>query len=999
MDVSKLCPGCMRERANSKEVCPYCGFTAKKHPNSTRCLPINTVLSGKYLIGRVLGQGGFGITYIGFDLIMETRIAIKEYFPVEVVSRDTALTSGNRVMPLGDENKATFKQGLERFVTEARNISSLGNVPGVVSVKDFFYENETAYIVMEYVDGMSLNEYLKLRGGSLPETEALNILRPVMDALVKVHASGMIHRDISPDNIMLTLDDDKRVTSAKLIDFGSARVTSQNDQRSRTIVLKHGYAPEEQYRVHGEQGPWTDVYAICAVLYRMLTGEAPLPAMDRMFQDDIKGFDQYLVKVSKNTAETVMSGLALKKDNRIQNMEELIRNLYKTKNVQHYNNQKKKKENVPLKERAHISKRALAIIIGAVAICLIIVLIIVFSVRAQSRQDSRTLTQATEETDVLGVAIVEPDPQTSYAASKNHAVFLTSDGMVQSLGSNQYGQRNLSEWAHIAAVAAGDTFTAGLKEDGTVVVAGTIEGSENVERWTDIIEIAASYDFLYGLKTDGTVVVNHISDSSPLAECLEWQNIKTITAYRSTICALTENGEVFCLNSMDYSAIGITGWDNVEHIAANADIVVGLCSDGTVVGSKMWKNGKVANHPWEDSKLKKLDKLNNIVQISTNFGILYAVSYDGEISLISAKNKYEKENKDVLKLENVAGIVQTQDSTPATHIAVMYKDGTVKEVGDEVNYGTHTVSKMKNLQDVWVLNGEDYTGSVMGITKNGNLIGQSSSSEMEYLSSGSSDIILKNIKAFDAINYYTDSDGSYNRGFCYLDSDGKVWMKKYSKKNSGYSGSYSVAYDNNVTQISVMGKTFDSSTAPFVAARTKSGKVKLISTDHVFKIPSNLKKTEEWKNISKVLCRWDRAESQYEILGLKKDGTVTSVRSDGSKSETAKGWSNVKSIYGSTYAVGAVFSDGTVGFLTDDSEYDYGQYNTYDWNDIKSLALGLYHTVGLKKDGKVVAVGRNDAGQCDVEGWTDVVKVAVGDSCTLGIKSDGTLLIAGDIGW
>ena len=301
----------------------WSGYDLNSKKQNSRCLAVNTILEGKYLVGPVLGQGGFGITYVGYDLNMEAKIAIKEYFPVELVSRDTTTMHGDRVLSLSGEKSVTYKQGLKKYVAEAQNVSQFSEIPGVVSVKDFFYANETAYIIMEYIDGISLKDYLKEKGGSLTEEETLKIMKPVLEALVQVHKSGIIHRDISPDNIMLTFDGSghSKIKSVKLIDFGAARMTAKNDQKSLTIILKHGYAPEEQYRTHGEQGPWTDVYALCAVLYRMLTGETPVPAMDRMFQDELKTFDKFHTKVSANTAAAILKGLAVKKDDRIQNVQ------------------------------------------------------------------------------------------------------------------------------------------------------------------------------------------------------------------------------------------------------------------------------------------------------------------------------------------------------------------------------------------------------------------------------------------------------------------------------------------------------------------------------------------------------------------------------------------------------------------------------------------------------------------------------------------------------
>lgn len=189
------------------DVCPHCGFDRKKYQPNPRCLALHTILAGKYLVGRVLGEGGFGITYIGFDLNMQVPVAIKEYFPVELVGRDTTSMTGDRVLSLSGEKGRTYQAGLEKYVMEARNVSRFSDMSGVVSVKDFFYENDTAYIVMEFIDGISLKDYMKKKGAPLSEEETLTLMRPVLEALQKIHEAGIIHRDISPDNIMLTFRD------------------------------------------------------------------------------------------------------------------------------------------------------------------------------------------------------------------------------------------------------------------------------------------------------------------------------------------------------------------------------------------------------------------------------------------------------------------------------------------------------------------------------------------------------------------------------------------------------------------------------------------------------------------------------------------------------------------------------------------------------------------------------------------------------------------------
>ena len=273
--MAKRCLGCMKLKENSP-ICEHCGYN-ENVPNYPNQLPVGTILRGSYTVGKVLGQGGFGITYIGWDHSLESVVAIKEFYPSGVVSRD-----GQTVCCNGKEAEVPFSRNRERFLKEAKILAKLQNVPGVVRVQNLFSENNTVYIVMEYVKGIDLRQYIRMQNRALTAKEILPLLRPVLYALHKVHGAGLIHRDIAPDNIMILPDG-----TAKLLDFGAAREVADAGvdkelPQSTEAILKHGFAPIEQYRRRGSLGPWTDVYALCATIHYCMTGKLPKPALDRI---------------------------------------------------------------------------------------------------------------------------------------------------------------------------------------------------------------------------------------------------------------------------------------------------------------------------------------------------------------------------------------------------------------------------------------------------------------------------------------------------------------------------------------------------------------------------------------------------------------------------------------------------------------------------------------------------------------------------------------------
>jgi len=307
--------------------CP-CGLNEESYIPAFHQLQPGTVLQGRYLVGKVLGEGGFGITYVGRELKLGLKIAIKEYYPSGSATR-TSSQSSEVHSAYGNDD--TFAKGKEKFLQEAKTMALLDRQPHIVAVRDYFEENNTAYIVMEYVEGTTLKELTKEKGGKIPASELLDLIKPMFSALGRMHSLGLIHRDISPDNLMIENG------SIKLLDFGCAKDLSSGEV-TQAIVLKHGYAPLEQYQRKG-QGPWTDVYALAAAIYYCLTGTVPARATDRIIEDELIPPNKNGANLTSQQEKALMKALALKAPDRYQSMEEFENALYGNKTP-------KKKKNI-----------------------------------------------------------------------------------------------------------------------------------------------------------------------------------------------------------------------------------------------------------------------------------------------------------------------------------------------------------------------------------------------------------------------------------------------------------------------------------------------------------------------------------------------------------------------------------------------------------------------------------------------------------------------------
>ena len=317
------CVGCMKP-LTAEGRCAYCGLQQDKYRPIPRCLRPGMCLRDRYVLGRVLGEGSFGISYIAWDCLLDTVVAIKEYFPASLVSRHISEEDEDTNVYIYEKRESQkYQESLKKYLGEAKSLSAYYDLDGIVSVRDFFYANNTAYIVMGYVDGISVKEYVE-KNGPIEGEKFLRMLEPVIQSLAKVHQTGVLHRDISPDNMLLT-----RVEKLVLIDFGAARKENINMTRSMTVVFKRGFSPEEQYRTRGQQGAWTDVYALCATAYYALTGKAPDESIQRVLEDDMPSLTEMTdVDLPMQQKRAFMKGMTVDFHHRYQTMDELYQGLY-----------------------------------------------------------------------------------------------------------------------------------------------------------------------------------------------------------------------------------------------------------------------------------------------------------------------------------------------------------------------------------------------------------------------------------------------------------------------------------------------------------------------------------------------------------------------------------------------------------------------------------------------------------------------------------------------
>ena len=568
MELNK-CLGCMEDFLGYP--CPKCGYDLSAESRNAYTLPPQTILAGKYLVGRVLGQGGFGITYIGWDIALERKVAIKEYYPKGQVSRNP----GSRRLTWYHDEQAQLarKDGMEMFLKEARKMSRVDDIPGVVRVRELFQENDTAYIVMDFVEGETLKARLK-RSGPMSWDQAKEIFQPAIRAMEQVHKAGLIHRDLSPDNLMLTKDG-----QVFILDLGAAKDLNVNQGASSMQVAKGGFSPYEQYTQRGGSGPWTDVYAMAATIYYTLTGKIPPIAIDRAEDDTISWDLPNLNTLPRPALEALKQAMVVSAKKRTQSMEELERGLFekaeptpRPKPIPKATPEEKAAPN-PKPEKKTQKKGWMAAVVAAIVLCGTLAWGIGFK-----KSDGMSLD------DVLNSAFAVKGMQSvSIAAGDGHTVGLRNDGTLVATGNNKDDACNVSYWKNIVSIAAGDFHTVGLRSDGSVVAVGyDAFGQCDTGTWKDIVGIAAGSYHTVGLRRDGSVVA--VGDNE-FGQCnvSTWKNIIAVAAGEGHTVGLCSDGTAVATGDNKYGQCNVSDWKDIVAITAGVSHTVGLQSNNVTV--------------------------------------------------------------------------------------------------------------------------------------------------------------------------------------------------------------------------------------------------------------------------------------------------------------------------------------------------------------------------------------------------------------------------------
>ncbi len=951
--------------------CPYCGYDPRGSIGKYRlALQPGTILANRYLVGRVLGQGGFGITYVALDNETKSRVAIKEYMPTDFAFRD----EGTIGLKLNSEDlQDDFAFGRQQFLAEAETLAEFVGNEHIIAIRDRFEANGTAYFAMEFAEGVDLKRYMELRGGPLRICEANRILLPIMEALQWVHSKGIVHRDISPDNIMIRSDG-----NAKLIDFGAARYSTGEKSKSLDVVLKHGFAPMEQYSRRGRQGPFTDVYAMAATYYYAITGKVPPDAVDRMAEDELQPPGNLGVNIKEDTEQALLKALALNAADRWQTMAAFYSALLATmpqpfepgagegtgtvkkpaekttvgtdpvksanlntgRRTAGYTQREKP---LPAQEKKAENKKPKAVYAGVIV--LLLALLIGGAVILKQARNKRTMEDAGTETSAsvpaadqqqaqfnanndATASIYRPGAEILLAgtdtrsscdvedwtdikeiyAAPGTTLGIRSDGTAVAVGCNAYGQCEVGDWTDLTSISGNWSHSVGLRSDGTVVAVGNgFDGRCNVQDWSDIVDVAAGGWFTIGLKKDGTAVITGDLDVST------WTDITDVSAGNNFAIGLRSNGTVVAVGSDEFhQCTDVADWKNVVAIDAKGWHAVGLCKDGTVVGSGATGGNRRKTEDWT-----------GITAVSAGYYSTVGQRKDG--SLIATGWNYFGEDE----VGDWSDIVQFSSGEYCT--VGLHSDGTVIARG---RGGVDFTEAAEWSGMAKIAAGYNF---IAGLRENGTVVASGAIDNGQELVSE-----WRDIQDIAAGHFHTVG----------LTKDGTVLIQG----RNAYSMNQAASAWTEITAVTA-GRDY-------TVGLRKDGTVVAAGQNGAGQC-----NVSTWTDISAI------SAGVQHTLGLRKDGTVVATGLNNCGQCNVSDWRNIIAIAaGEAFSVG-LQSDGTV--VTAGTN-NYGDCDVDNWTDIVMIAAGMYHTVGLKADGTLVATGINFDGQCNLDGWNDVTQISAG---------------------
>ena len=1013
--MSKRCFGCMKLKESSP-ICEHCGYN-ENVPNYPHQLPVGTVLRGQYTVGKVLGQGGFGITYIGWDQSLEATVAIKEFYPSGIVNRDSHYTQA--LFCNGEDAQQHFAQRKDRFLLEAKMLAKLQNIPGVVRVQNMFSENNTVYIVMEYVKGIDLKHYIRMQNRPLTVKETFFFIAPVIRSMARVHQADLVHRDIAPDNIMILPDG-----SAKLLDFGAAREVenAQADQempKSTEAILKQGFAPIEQYSRRGSLGPWTDVYAMCATIYYCLTGTLPNPSPERIMGDDNVNW-RGIPGLSEQQIQTLEQGMVLNPEHRLKSMDELYRGLFADRPA---TPRAAKPQEAPAPAPAKPKKKAgWKKLLGAAALAAVAAAVAAGLFLRKPQAEAPAISTPEMEAPVAAETTAPPETLDALTQQRyDEAAVLEAAGKKAeaAIAFGKLGdvldarERSFALWAEVTdrkTIAAGCDYTAAVKKDGTVVFDGEVWRAEDwrgFEEWEDVIALSASINHLVGLKADGTVVaVGENQDGQ--CNVSDWKDIVAIACGESHTVGLKTDGTVVAVGNNIYydqniHRLDVERWEDIVSISADNFDTVGIRTDGTVIVAGYFNNwGQKEVIDWTD-----------IASVSAGNWHVAGVKSDGT-AVAGGDDTYQRCN-----VKNWTDLVAV--STGYFHTIGLKSDGTVVAVGRNTDNfakpcGQCDVSGWKNVVDIdagWyhsVALLSDGTVQVAGRNFSGNtwkewtdilLPGEELRKEESQNAPGA----YAEAESLEAAGEYGKAAIAFGKLGDYEDARARslaLWGKVTRRNTIAATDSHTVAVKDNGTVLATGDNKFGvcnvEKWTDIIAVDASGYYTVGLKSDGTAVFAGNAGEGEspdisQWNDLVAVSTDF----FGRNILGLKMDGTVIASGSDSDHMQKVLEWKDIVSLCASDGITG-LKADGTV--VTTFTESWAG--DVAKWSDIVAVASGNSHIVGLKSDGTVVAAGDNQYGQCDVGSWCDIVAIDanttylnIGTSGTVGVKADGTVVSAG----